>query len=109
MNMKFTMWMFQFIILFMYIKLVTYPILHPIFDLIQAIFDQQKKKAMAGLSALKTTMKEQSGLSSVHAGMNDAVSQIQSTQGMDSIAGLGNQIPSASGLMSGASSLFGKK
>jgi len=118
-NMKFTMWMFQIFILFMYVKLVTYPILHPIFDLIQAIFDKKKKEAMAGLSALKNTVKEKSGINALHDSMNDAVSKLQSTQGTDSIAGLGgkvpdaaglmNKLPSASGMMSGASSLFGKK
>ena len=75
---------------------------------------------MAGLSVMKDTMKEKSGLNAatakmndaigqVHAGMNDTVSKLQSTQGIDSIAGLGNQIPGASGLLSGASSFFGKK
>ncbi len=108
-NMMITMIVFQVLILTSYFKTVTYPVMKPIFDLIQSLYEEQKSKAMAGLAMAKEMMKEKSGFNQIKGKMDDAMNKLKSGQGIDPMAALNNMsglVPGAANLMPGAASLM---
>jgi len=106
-NMMITMMIFQIFILTNYFRVVTYPVLKPIFDLIQSLYGEQQSKAMAGMALAKEMMKEKSGLNAMKGKMDDAMNKIKSVQGMDPMAALNSSSASLmSGFMPGAASLM---
>lgn len=100
-NMMITMMMFQVFLLTMYFRKVSYPVLHPLFDMIDQIIGEKK-------TALSEIAKTASGYNAMKSQMGDAINKLGSIQGTDPTAALANaaalgptSIPSASSFMKG--------
>ena len=84
-NMMITMMMAQVFLLTMYFRKVSYPVLHPIFDIIDKIVGEKK-------TALSEIAKTASGFNAMKSQMGDAINKLGSVQGTDATAALAKEV-----------------